>query len=80
MAIATFTRFRQDLGGALFRSGSGKELVERGFTLDVELAAEYAVSRVAPTLAREQFVDGSIGTTSRDAQRRGHRQDRQCGS
>jgi 2-phosphosulfolactate phosphatase len=40
MAIATFTRFRQDLGGALFRCGSGKELVERGFTLDVSGGSE----------------------------------------
>ena len=65
MAIATFTRFRQTLVGALFRCGSGKELVERGFALDVELAAEYAVSRVAPVLTRERFIDGSAGTAPR---------------
>ena len=58
-AIATFRRFRQNLGGALFRCGSGKELVERGFALDVELAAEYAVSRVTPMLTGGQFIDGS---------------------
>ena len=65
MAIATFARFRQNLGAALFRCGSGKELVERGFALDVELAAEYAVSRVAPMLKSEQFIDGAAGTASR---------------
>ena len=65
MAIATFARFRQNLGGALFRCGSGKELVERGFALDVELAAEYDVSRVVPMLTRGQFIDGSTGTASR---------------
>ena len=59
VAIATFARFRQNLGGALFRCGSGKELVETGFALDVELAAEYAVSRVVPILTGEQFIDGS---------------------
>jgi 2-phosphosulfolactate phosphatase len=59
MAIATFQRFRQNLGGVLSRCGSGKELVGRGFALDVELAAEYAVSRVAPLLTAGQFVDGS---------------------
>jgi 2-phosphosulfolactate phosphatase len=61
MAVATFMRFRRDLGGALFRCGSGKELVERGFALDVELAAEYAVSRVSPRLTGGQFIDGLAG-------------------
>jgi phosphosulfolactate phosphohydrolase-like enzyme len=65
MAIATFARFRRNLGGALFRCVSGKELVERGSALDVELAAEYAVSTVVPILTREQFIDCSTRTTSR---------------
>ena len=65
MAIATFTRFRQNLGAVLFRCGSGKELVERGFALDVELAAEYAVSRVVPRLTGKRFIDGSTWTGSR---------------
>ena len=52
----------------LFRCGSGKELVERGFALDVELAGEYAISRVVPVLTREQFIDGSTGTASRGLQ------------
>ena len=56
LAIAAFTRFRHDLGGALSRCGSGKELIERGFASDVELAAEYDVSRVAPRLEQGQFV------------------------
>ena len=58
-AIATFERFRQNLAGALFRCGSGKELVESGFALDVELAAEYTVSRVVPMFTGEEFVDRS---------------------
>lgn len=57
MAIATFAHFRRDLVGALFRCGSGKELVQRGFATDVDLAAEYAVSLVAPFLHRGEFVD-----------------------
>jgi len=57
IAIAAFERFRQNLGGTLFRCGSGKELVENGFALDVELAAEYGVSRVAPMLNGGRFVD-----------------------
>jgi len=62
VAIVTFARFRQNLAGALFRCGSGKELVENGYALDVELAAEYAVSRVAPMLTGEEFIDGSPGS------------------
>jgi len=64
MAIAAFARFRQNLGGALLGCVSGKELVERGSALDVELAAEYAVSSVVPILKREQFIDSSTGTAS----------------
>ena len=56
LAIAAFTRFRQDLAGALSRCGSGRELIERGFALDVELAAAYAVSPVVPRLENGQFV------------------------
>jgi len=58
IAIAAFARFRQNLRETLLRCGSGKELVQRGFALDVELAAEYAVSPVAPLLANERFIDG----------------------
>jgi hypothetical protein len=56
LAIAAFARFRHDLAGALSRCGSGRELIERGFTGDVELAAEYAVSQVAPRLTQGQFT------------------------
>jgi 2-phosphosulfolactate phosphatase len=61
MAVAAFARFRRDLAEPLFRCGSGKELVRKGFALDVELAAEYAVSSVAPVLANGRFIDGSTG-------------------
>ena len=61
VAIAAFARFQQDLAGALFRCGSGKELAERGFKLDIELAAEYAVSSVALVLTGERFTDGALG-------------------
>jgi 2-phosphosulfolactate phosphatase len=56
LAVAAFARFRHDLAGALSRCGSGRELIERGFTGDVELAAEYAVSQVAPRLTQGQFT------------------------
>lgn len=57
MAVATFRRFRRDLHGVLSRCGSGKELIERGFELDVELAAEYAVSALSPILVQQRFID-----------------------
>jgi 2-phosphosulfolactate phosphatase len=60
MAVAAFERFRRNLAGTLLRCGSGRELAQRGFALDVELAAELGVSRVAPLLVRERFIDGRI--------------------
>ena len=59
MAIAAFARFRQNLRETLSHCGSGKDLIDRGFELDVDLAAEYGVSAVAPMLMQEQFVDSS---------------------
>jgi 2-phosphosulfolactate phosphatase len=59
LAVATFERFRGDLAGVLSRCGSGKELIEKGFYRDVELASEYGVSSAAPILAGDRFVDCS---------------------
>ena len=59
MAIATFERFREDLQQALSQSASGKELAEKGFGLDIELAAEYGVSSMAPVLVDGWFLNGS---------------------
>lgn len=55
LAVAVFDRFRADLGGALRESGSGKELIARGFSSDVDLAAEHDISRGAPLLADRAF-------------------------
>jgi len=59
MAIAAFARFRLNISGALFGCGSGRELVQRGFVMDVELAAECAVSSAAPLIHQGQFIDAS---------------------
>jgi 2-phosphosulfolactate phosphatase len=56
MAVAVFERFRHDLGAALRGCGSGKELVEGGFALDVDLAAEYGVSDAVPMLMGDRFM------------------------
>jgi 2-phosphosulfolactate phosphatase len=58
-AIAVFERFERHLHDALFRSTSGKELVERGFACDVEVAAEYAVSAAVPMMREDRFVDAT---------------------
>jgi 2-phosphosulfolactate phosphatase len=56
-AAACFQHFRAvALINALRQSGSGKELMERGFGCDVDLAAEFDVSANVPRLAGHGFV------------------------
>jgi 2-phosphosulfolactate phosphatase len=59
VAVAAFRRFQRDLCGALRSCGSGKELVQRGFALDVDLASAHGMSSAVPRLANERFIDGS---------------------
>jgi 2-phosphosulfolactate phosphatase len=54
-AVTVFECLRNDLSGALRACGSGKELIERGFAEDVDLASELGVSETAPRL-----VDGAF--------------------
>jgi 2-phosphosulfolactate phosphatase len=56
-AVAVFERFRHNLDDVLARCRSGRELVERGFSRDVALAAEYASSSAAPVLRGDRFVN-----------------------
>jgi 2-phosphosulfolactate phosphatase len=55
LAVAAFTRFRDDLRGCLRECVSGRELIERGFESDVALAAELDVSRSAPRLIEDAY-------------------------
>jgi 2-phosphosulfolactate phosphatase len=57
LAVAAFERFSLDLTGALCRCGSGKELLDRGFQCDIELASEYGVSSAVPMLTGDRFVN-----------------------
>jgi 2-phosphosulfolactate phosphatase len=50
-AVAAFEHFRGHLPTALSRCGSGKELLERGYPDDIEIAAECGASGSAPLLA-----------------------------
>lgn len=61
LAVASFERFRDDLSSALRKSSSGKELMERGFELDVELAAEWNVSWNVPRLMNRAWVSALVG-------------------
>jgi 2-phosphosulfolactate phosphatase len=63
LAAASFERFRGDLAGALRKSASGKELLERGFARDLELAAAYDVSEHVPRL-RDRAFTGEGGLSS----------------
>ena len=56
MAVAAFEHFRHDLNATLRGCESGRELIERGFAGDVDLAAEFGVSEAVPRLVEGRFV------------------------
>ncbi len=56
LAAVAFDHFRPDLGESLRACSSGKELVERGFAVDVDLAAELNVSSNVAQLVDRAFV------------------------
>jgi len=59
LAVAAFERFRSGLHDALAGCVSGRELLDRGFPEDVELAAAYGVSSAAPILQGDRFAGAS---------------------
>ena len=56
MAAAVYTNLSVDLKPLLKQCSSGKELIERGFECDVELASELDVSECVPTLVNGAYV------------------------
>jgi 2-phosphosulfolactate phosphatase len=60
LAAAAFDYFRDNLSKALRESGSGKELIARGFGVDVDLAAEWNVSSTVPRLLNRAFVHTEV--------------------
>ena len=56
VALAAFDNAVACLQDRLMHCSSGRELVERGFVRDVEIAAELDVSEVVPMLAGDAFV------------------------
>lgn len=55
-AVAVFNSFKNDLLAALKKCSSGKELIERGFESDVELAAQMNISDCVPVFTDNAYV------------------------
>lgn len=67
-AVALFQRFESNLLETLRSCSSGRELIDRGFAEDVELAASLNVSRSVPVLrdGAYQAVNASVRRFSND--------------
>lgn len=55
-AIAAFVEAQPALAERVAQSGSGRELIESGFAGDVEIAAQFDTSPIAPKLRGGRFV------------------------
>jgi 2-phosphosulfolactate phosphatase len=56
-ALSIYLDAKPDLRRALKQCGSGRELIERGFEQDVEIASELDVSECAPTLVDGAYIN-----------------------
>lgn len=59
-ALAVFQTFRNELLGYLKKSSSGKELIAKGYELDVELAAVFNISDCVPLLTENAYINRYI--------------------
>lgn len=55
-AVATWNMAKDDVGAFLASCASGRELIERGFEKDVELAGQINVSAAVPILCERAYV------------------------
>jgi 2-phosphosulfolactate phosphatase len=62
VALAAFQYAKADLTGVLRQCSSGRELIERGFAEDVELAAELDASSAVPRLVDGAYHDVSTAS------------------
>ena len=63
-AVAAFRRFHGRLHETLSRCASGRELVERGYAADIDLASAYDCSLAAPRLVLDRYVDDRASESS----------------
>ncbi len=56
LAAGAFAALRPGLAGTLAECASGRELIDRGFARDVELASEVDATSAVPVLVDEAFV------------------------
>jgi 2-phosphosulfolactate phosphatase len=56
-ALSAYLNVKPDLKQMLKQCGSGRELIERGFEQDVEIASELDVSGCAPTLVDNAYLN-----------------------
>ena len=61
IASTAFQSSQTNLQQVLLKSSSGQELVERGFTEDVQLASQLNISDVVPLFQAPELVNGSNG-------------------
>jgi 2-phosphosulfolactate phosphatase len=59
-ALSAYLNVKLDLKHMLKQCGSGRELIERGFEQDVEIASELDVSESAPTLVDGAYINQPI--------------------
>ncbi|BAY22014.1 putative lipoprotein [Calothrix sp. NIES-2100] len=58
-AVATFYALKNDLLAYLKKCRSGKELIAKGYELDVELAADFNVSDCVPFFKENAYINGA---------------------
>jgi 2-phosphosulfolactate phosphatase len=57
IAQTAFDNVSSNLAQAIFPCASGKELIQRGFQTDVEIAVQFDVSQSAPLLQNGAYID-----------------------
>ncbi|MBD2168937.1 2-phosphosulfolactate phosphatase [Calothrix membranacea FACHB-236] len=59
-AVSTFHAFKNDLLEYLKKCSSGKELIAKGYELDVDLAADFNVSECVPLLIENAYINSHV--------------------
>jgi 2-phosphosulfolactate phosphatase len=62
IALSAFHTVKEDLNNQIKQCSSGKELIERQFAQDIELACEINISDCVPILTDGAYINGRQGT------------------